>query len=128
MAWDRSRPSITLPQERLEKGKRETVLDRVVRIEKEPILDIPDIPRWYDRLDLTKSRVNIGECELYVEKAGEGMVMVLLHGGPGGTHHSFHPEFSRAIGSASTIINQRGKKSLELLCTSGSTTPVLTVS
>lgn len=89
--------------------KRETVLDRVVYIEKERILDIPDIPRWCDRLKLKKSRVNVGDCELYVEEEGEGIPIVLLHGGPGGTHHSFHPHFSRAREFARIIYyDQRG--------------------
>ena len=89
--------------------KRETVLDRVVYIEKEVILDIPDVPRWCDRLELKKNRVNVGDCELYVEEEGDGIPIVLLHGGPGGTHHSFHPHFSRAREFARIIYyDQRG--------------------
>ena len=89
--------------------KRETILDEVVHIEKEVILDIPDVPRWCDRLELKKSRVNVGDCELYVEEEGDGIPIVLLHGGPGGTHHSFHPHFSRTRKFARIIYyDQRG--------------------
>ena len=89
--------------------QRETVMDRVVQIEKELIVDIPQVPRWCDQLDLKKSRVNIGDCELYVEEEGKGMPIVLLHGGPGGTHHNFHPYFSRAKKFARIIYyDQRG--------------------
>jgi proline iminopeptidase len=46
---------------------------------------------------------------LYVEEEGEGMPVVLLHGGPGGTHHSFHPHFSQAREFARVIYyDQRG--------------------
>ena len=35
--------------------------------------------------------------------------LVLIHGGPGGTHHYFHPWFSRAAGFARIIYyDQRG--------------------
>lgn len=89
--------------------QRETVLDRVVHIEEEVILNIPNISRWCERLELKKSRVNIGDCELYVEEEGKGIPIVLLHGGPGGTHHSFHPHFSRAKEFARVIYyDQRG--------------------
>jgi proline iminopeptidase len=89
--------------------KRETVLERKVSVEKELALEIPQVPRWCDRLDLKKGRVNIGDCELYVEEEGKGTPVVLLHGGPGGTHHGFHPEFSRARSFARLIYyDQRG--------------------
>ena len=89
--------------------KRETVLDRIVHIEEELITDVPKVARWCDQLTLKKDRINIGECDLYVEEEGEGMPIVLLHGGPGGTHHSFHPHFSRAKRFARVIYyDQRG--------------------
>ena len=64
---------------------QQTVFDRVVHIEKELVLEIPKSQRWCERLYLTKQRVNIGDCELYVEEEGKGMPVVLLHGGPGAT-------------------------------------------
>jgi proline iminopeptidase len=76
--------------------KQETVLDRIAHVEREVHLEIPIVARWCDRLELKKSRINVGDCELHIEEEGEGVPIVLLHGGPGGTHHSFHPEFSRA--------------------------------
>ena len=77
-------------------SERETVLDRKVHIEKDWVLDIPNAPRLCDTLNLKKQKVNIGNCELYCEEEGSGMPIVLLHGGPGATHHCFHPAFSRA--------------------------------
>ncbi len=89
--------------------QRETVLDRTVSLEKEIHWEIPSVPRWCDRLDLKKSRVDVGGCELYVEEEGKGVPIVLLHGGPGGTHHSLHPGFSRARTFAHLIYyDQRG--------------------
>jgi proline iminopeptidase len=89
--------------------KRETVLDRVVHIEKKLITKIPKAPRWCDKLDLKKKRINVGDCELYCEVEGIGMPIVLLHGGPGSTHHHFHPYFSKAKEFAKVIYyDQRG--------------------
>ena len=88
--------------------ERETVLDRVAQIEKN-LREIPNVERWCDRLNLKKSRVNVGDCALYVEEEGKGIPVVLLHGGPGGTHHGFHPEFSQAKSFARLIYyDQRG--------------------
>jgi proline iminopeptidase len=88
---------------------RESILDRVVYIEPELITDIPFIERWCDRLGLKKHRINVGDAELYVEEEGKGTPLVLINGGPGGTHHYFHPWFSKARKYARVIYyDQRG--------------------
>jgi proline iminopeptidase len=89
--------------------KRESILDRVVAIEPELITEIPEAPRWCDQLELVKQRINVGDAELYVEEEGKGTPLVLINGGPGGTHHYFHPWFSRAKNYARVIYyDQRG--------------------
>lgn len=88
---------------------RESILDRVVYIEPELITEIPFVERWCDRLDLKKHRIDVGDAELYVEEEGKGMPLVLINGGPGGTHHYFHPWFSKAKKYARVIYyDQRG--------------------
>jgi len=90
--------------------KRESILDRVVSIEPELIKEIPQVPRWCDRLDLIKERIDVGDAKLYVEEEGKGLPLVLINGGPGGTHHYFHPWFSRLKDDNIRIIyyDQRG--------------------
>ena len=89
--------------------ERETVLDRVTHLEKELLTEIPRIPRLCDLLDLKKSRVDVRDCRLYVEEEGQGMPIVLVNGGPGGTHHYFHPHFAGAKDFARVIYyDQRG--------------------
>ena len=96
-----------LPEEELE--KRESIFDRVVHIEPDLITEIPKASRWCDQLDLKKRRIYIGDAELYVEEEGKGTPLVLINGGPGGTHHYFHPWFSRAKDFARVIYyDQRG--------------------
>jgi proline iminopeptidase len=88
---------------------RESILDRVVYIEPELITEIPFVERWCDRLDLKKHRINVGDAELYVEEEGKGISLILINGGPGGTHHYFHPWFSKAKKYAHVIYyDQRG--------------------
>ncbi|MCI0495706.1 alpha/beta fold hydrolase, partial [candidate division KSB1 bacterium] len=91
-------------------AKRESILDRVVTIEPKLITEIPATFRWCDRIDgLKKQRINVGDAELYVEEEGTGTPLVLINGGPGGTHHYFHPWFSRAKNYARIIYyDQRG--------------------
>lgn len=96
-----------LPGEELE--KQESIFDRVVHIEPDLITEIPKPSRWCDQLDLKKKRIHIGDAELYVEQEGKGTPLVLINGGPGGTHHYFHPWFSRAKDFAHVIYyDQRG--------------------
>ena len=96
-------------RQEIEQADRESIFDRVVHIEPEIITEIPDVPRWCDQLELKKKLINVGDCELYVEEEGSGMPLVLINGGPGGTHHYFHPWFSKAKGYARVIYyDQRG--------------------
>ena len=89
--------------------KRESILDRVVHIEPALITVIPPVSRWCDRLELRKERIDVGDAQLYVEEEGKGIPLVLINGGPGGTHHCFHPWFSRAKEVARVIYyDQRG--------------------
>jgi proline iminopeptidase len=88
--------------------QRETVLDRRVHLEP-GILEVPIVPPWCDELKLDKRRVKIGDCELYCEIEGHGLPVVLINGGPGGTHHYFHPYFGRAAEFATVVYyDQRG--------------------
>jgi proline-specific peptidase len=96
-------------QQELEPVRGESIFDRVVNIEPEIYTEIPEVPRWCDRLELKKHRINVGDSELYVDEEGKGMPLVLINGGPGGTHHYFHPWFSRAKKYARVIYyDQRG--------------------
>ncbi len=88
----------------------ESILDRVVHIEPALVTSIPETFRWCDRLPgLDKRRIDVGGAELYVEVEGKGTPIVLINGGPGGTHHYFHPWFSRAKKYARVVYyDQRG--------------------
>ncbi len=97
----------SLPE--MEIANKESILDRAVFIEPELITEIPHADRWCDRLELTKHRIDVGDAELYVEEEGKGTPLVLINGGPGGTHHYFHPWFSQARKYARIIYyDQRG--------------------
>jgi proline iminopeptidase len=88
---------------------RERAMDRIVHIEDGIILDIPRVPRLCDGMAIQKGKIDIGGCNLYCEQEGEGIPLILINGGPGGTHHCFHPHLSRAKGFARIIYyDQRG--------------------
>jgi len=96
-------------QRELEPIRGESIFDRVINIEPEIYTEIPEVPRWCGQLELKIQRINVGDCELYVEEEGEGTPLVLINGGPGGTHHYFHPWFSRTKKYARVIYyDQRG--------------------
>jgi len=90
---------------------REKAIDKIVHIEDEPSLDIPEVSRVCDQIEgLEKGYAQVDkDCKLYVEQEGKGEPIVLLHGGPGATHHYFHPHFSNFKDSARIIsYDQRG--------------------
>jgi len=89
--------------------KRESIFDRAAHLEERFLTEIPHVARLCDELKVEKRRVDIGDCELYVEDEGQGTPLLLINGGPGGTHHCFHPWFSRAKDFARVIYyDQRG--------------------
>lgn len=78
-----------------QQSQREKASDLIVHISDSIYKDIPHLPRLCDSLNLVSLKVDIGDCELHVEIEGKGDPVVLINGGPGGTHHYFHPWFSR---------------------------------
>ncbi|MBN2414529.1 alpha/beta fold hydrolase [bacterium] len=88
---------------------RETVRDRIISVQDSVCWEIPDVAPWCEQLGMDGKMVNIGDCRLYVEERGRGVPLVLLHGGPGGNHHSFHPAFEEASRFCRVIYyDQRG--------------------
>jgi len=84
-------------------------MDRVVHIEEGVVRDLPDVAPLCDAMEIEKGKIDIGDCNLYCEQEGKGMPLVVLHGGPGATHHYFHPHFARAGKFAKVIYyDQRG--------------------
>jgi proline iminopeptidase len=72
-------------------------------------MEIPDLPRLEEGLGIEGRKVSVGDAELWVEEEGSGTPLVLINGGPGGTHHMFHPWFGRAAEFARVIYyDQRG--------------------
>jgi len=52
---------------------------------------IAQAERLCDQMDIAQQMVDIGDCQLYCEIEGNGIPLVLINGGLGGTHHFFHP-------------------------------------
>lgn len=89
--------------------KTETVLDNISHIEDSIHYHIDSLPRLCDVLGMKKQFINIGDCKLYCEIEGEGIPLVVINGGPGGTHHNFHPWFTQAKDYCKVIYyDQRG--------------------
>ncbi len=93
-----------------EPGHGESILDRIEHIEPSLVTAVPSVPRWCDIVPgLDKRRIDVGGASLYVELEGRGAPLVLINGGPGGTHHYFHPWFSRLKDQALIVYyDQRG--------------------
>ena len=72
----------------------EKAKDLILSIEDSIHYSVPKLDRLCDHIKLKKSTIDIGDCKLYIEREGKGKPMVLINGGPGGTHHYFHPWFS----------------------------------
>lgn len=88
---------------------KEVASDGIIHLEDTIHYSIPNLPRLCNDLELDIQNVNIGDCNLYVEMEGSGIPIVLINGGPGGTHHSFHPAFSKIKSNHKIIYyDQRG--------------------
>lgn len=72
---------------------RESILDKVSHIEDTVYYNIDSVEMLCKELNMDGKLVDIEGCRLYCEIAGEGVPIVLVNGGPGGTHQMFHPWF-----------------------------------
>ncbi len=89
--------------------KKETVLDSIPHVEDSITYNVPKLLRLCDAMKIEKKYVNIGDCKLYCEVEGKGIPLVVINGGPGGTHHYFHTWFSMAKKYCKVIYyDQRG--------------------
>ncbi len=88
---------------------RESILDKKEFVQDSIYYRIDSLPPLCQELNIERLYIDIGDCSLYCETEGEGVPLVLIHGGPGGTHHCFHPWFSRAKDFCKVIYyDQRG--------------------
>lgn len=86
----------------------ETIFDRNAHLDDE-LRPLPAVPRHEDSLGLTGGYVDIGDVRLWVEDVGEGVPLLLVSGGPGTSHHYFHPHLLPASGFARLIyVDLRG--------------------
>lgn len=91
------------------KDTPETVLNAKPHLEDSIIYKLPAVSRLCENLQADKKHVDIGDCRLYCEIEGDATPLVLIHGGPGGTHHCFHPWLTAASQNFKVIYyDQRG--------------------
>lgn len=89
--------------------QQENLLTAKPHIEDSICYNVPKSSRLCDHMKVEKQFVTIGDCKLYCEVEGEGVPLVLIHGGPGGTHHCFHPWLTAASKQFKVIYyDQRG--------------------
>lgn len=87
---------------------RETIFDRVVRIT-DTLAAVPEVPRLEDSLGIRGRYVDLGDMRLWVEETGAGPPLLLISGGPGTSHHYFHPHLIPAARFARLIyVDLRG--------------------
>ena len=89
---------------------RETIFDKVVNVPETLEFNIPYLPPCCNKISgLQTGFIPIKDGTLYYETEGKGVPIVLVAGGPGGTHHGFHPYFSQIKDVAKIIYyDQRG--------------------
>ncbi|MBT3824271.1 MAG: alpha/beta fold hydrolase [Candidatus Marinimicrobia bacterium] len=88
---------------------RESILDNITTLEDSLYLELPQSPRLCDAMDIEKRFVDIGDSKLYCEIEGSGTPLVLINGGPGDSHHIFHPWLSELSKGFQVIYyDQRG--------------------
>jgi len=87
--------------------QRECVLDKVAHVQPE-LVDVPAVPPLCGQLPGVKTRrIAVNGARLYVEEEGQGLPIVLLHGGPESTHQYFHPACARLAQFARVIYYDR---------------------
>jgi len=74
---------------------QETVFDRKVQII-DTLMEVPVVPRLEESLHMEGHLELVGDVNLWVEQIGTGTPLVLVSGGPGTSHHYFHPHFQEA--------------------------------
>lgn len=82
--------------------KGETIFDRKDHII-DSIMEVPMYPRYEEKLGINGRYELVDDVNLWVEQVGEGIPLVLISGGPGTSHHYFHPHFSRAASFSKLI-------------------------
>jgi len=76
---------------------RENIFDRKEHII-DTMLSVPEVERYEKQLNITNGRyIQINSStRVWVEEEGEGPALLLISGGPGASHHTFHPHFTAA--------------------------------
>ncbi len=75
--------------------EKETIFDRKETLN-EKSMEVPLVPRYEELLDLKGRYELVGDANIWVEQMGAGISLVLISGGPGTSHHYFHPHFQAA--------------------------------